>query len=78
MGALVCPDIDIRLEAEIGRGDLAVLEERLIVSDTVNGVLASDLASVPVRNESQKNIEIMGIECVDVCIFQFRNSISAR
>ena len=72
MGALVCPDIDIRLEAEISRGDLAVLEGRLIVPDTVNGVLASDLASVPVRNESQKNIEIMGIECVDVCIFQFR------
>ncbi|KAL8791360.1 MAG: hypothetical protein Q9195_005898 [Heterodermia aff. obscurata] len=65
MGGLVYPDIDIRLEAAISRGSLAVLEEKLIVPDIVNGILASHLASIPVRNESQTNINIMGIECVD-------------
>ena len=78
MGAQVCADIDIRLEAEISRDSLAVLEGSIIVPDTVNGMLASDLASVPVRNESQKDIKIIGIECVDVCIFQFGNRMLAR
>lgn len=78
MGGLVYPEIDIRLEAEISRANLAVLEEKLIAPDRVNGMLASDLASVPVRNESQEIIRIMGIECVDVCIFQFRDPMLAR
>lgn len=74
MGGLLCPEIDIRLEAEISPGNLAVLEERLIVPDTVNGMLASDLASVPVRNDSQRNVRIIGIECLDVCIFLIQES----
>lgn len=74
MGGLLCPEIGIRLEAEISPGNLAVLEERLIVPDTVNGMLASDLASVPVRNDSQRNVRIMGIECVNVCIFLIQES----
>ena len=78
MGGLVCPEIDIKLEAEISRCNLAVLEERLLVPDIVNGILASELASVPVRNESQENIKITGVECVDVCIFQLRNPVLAR
>ena len=78
MGAVVCPDIDIRLEAEVSCCNLAIHEEGLIVPDRVNGMLASNLGSVPVRNESPKHIKIMGIECVDVRIFQIRNLILAR
>lgn len=66
MGGFNCPKIKIRLEAEISQGDLVVIANRLIVPDIVNGILASDLASVPIRNEMEVIIEILGIECIDV------------
>lgn len=68
MGGLGCPEIYIRLEAEISRGSLIILQDNPIVPDVVDGVLASDLASVTVRNETDKIADIEGIECIDVRI----------
>ena len=78
MGGLGCPEIYIRLEAEISKGSLIIVQDNPIVPDVVDGVLASDLASVTVRNETDKIADIEGVECIDVRINLTLSSMSAH
>ena len=75
MGGLGSPEIYIRLEAEISKGSLIIVQDSHIVPDVVDGVLASDLASVTVRNETDKIVDIDGIDCIDVRISKHRVQI---
>lgn len=68
MGGIGRPEIYIRLEAEISGGSLIIVKDSPILPDMVAGVLASDLASVTVRNEMDMIIDIDGIDCPDVRI----------
>ena len=66
MGGMGEPLIEVKLKAVLSIGDLAIVEEKLIAPDVINGKLAGRLASVPVRNEYHGWINIVGIETLDV------------
>ena len=66
MGGIGGPRISIKLEAEISDGTLVIAEQKLLVSDMVNGTLANPFASVPVRNEGQDWVDILTIESLTV------------
>ena len=66
MGGLGCPKLAIRLEAQLSNGGLTVEEQGLVAPDMVNNRLASDLASVTVRNGTEDWICVLGIESVEV------------
>ena len=68
MGGVGKPEIVARFEAQISAFPLAITIEKLLVPDMVGGFLASNRASVPVRNEGQEWIEIWDILSTDVCI----------
>jgi len=68
MGGVGEPNISISLEAQISTRRLTVICEQLLVPDMIGSKLASDLASVPVRNDSKDWIEIKCIISMDVCI----------
>ena len=62
MGGVGSPAVHIDLRAEISTSGLAIVEEKMLLPDMVEGKLVSDLASVPLRNECQRWLEILGIE----------------
>lgn len=66
MGGTGDPEISLVMRAQEAKSGLAVTPERLLMADVVNGRLASPLASVPLRNDSNDCIEIVGIACQDV------------
>ena len=66
MGGVGEPEVSIKLMAECSHGGLAVLAQKLLISDVVSGALASPFASVPVRNEGTEWIEILDITTKDV------------
>lgn len=68
MGATCDPTISIRLKAEIVRDCLTIDEQQMLVSDVVNGFLASPFASVPIRNNSEDWVDILNMEPVVVCV----------
>lgn len=68
MGGVGKPKISVSLEAQISTQRLAVICEQLLVPDMIDCKLASDLASVPVRNDSKDWIEIDCIISMDVRI----------
>ena len=67
MGAIDEPKVNVRLKVEITNGGLAIVEQKLLVSDMVNETLASPFASVPIRNEGFGWINIKKIESLTVC-----------
>lgn len=66
MGAVGDPDTSIQLKAEVSHDTLKVDEEKLLVSDVVDGFLASPFASVPVCNNSGEWINIWSVVSVIV------------
>jgi hypothetical protein len=66
MGGIGEPKVSIKLKAEVSRGILAVVESKLLISDIVDGNLASPFASVPVRNEGAGWVDIVEIESLTV------------
>ncbi len=68
MGGAGEPKISIQFEAQISAVRLAVMTEKLLVPEMVQGQLASSLASIPVRNEGNEWIEIVDVMSMDVCI----------
>ena len=66
IGGIGEPKISIKLKAEVSRGILAVVEPKLLISDIVNGTLASPFASVPVRNEGVAWVDIVEVESLTV------------
>lgn len=65
MGVQGDPTVETILHIQQSRSSLAVDERKLMISDVVNGVLASNLACVPVRNASTKGLEIWGVVPVE-------------
>lgn len=66
MGGVGDPDIRIKMEAQISKGGLAVVDN-LLLPDIVKGNIASHFGSVTLRNEDYAWIEIWDIKSVDVC-----------
>ena len=66
MGGIGLPNVSIKLKAEISNGTLAMVEQKLLVSDIVDGTLASPFASIPVRNETRGWVDILEIESLNV------------
>ena len=67
MGAASEPEVTIRMKVVQAQCDLNIDEQKLLVSDVVNGRLASPFASVPIRNESLDWINIVSAEIKAVC-----------
>lgn len=74
MGGIGKPMIEIKLEAQKSRGGLALVGKPL-VPDIVDGRLASNLASISVRNEERSWVDIWGIRSVDVYTYKQINPI---
>lgn len=66
MGGIGLPNVSIKLKAEISNGTLAMVEQKLLVSDIVDGTLASPFASIPVRNETRGWVDILEIQSLNV------------
>ncbi|KAI9815677.1 MAG: hypothetical protein M1827_002073 [Pycnora praestabilis] len=65
MGGLGEPIIHVDIEARVATGDLVAEKDRILVADVVDGVLASGLASIPLRNEGPQVITIWSITSLD-------------
>ena len=58
--------MSITLRAERSEGSLAVLGEKLLISDIVNGTMASPYATLPIRNDGESTVSILKVEAVQV------------
>jgi hypothetical protein len=56
------PSIDIKLEIKRSNGSLELAKEGILISDFVDGTLASNIAAVAVRNSGGKAVKVFGIE----------------
>ena len=69
MGGVGEPKIEVSIRCEISNGGIAILKEKLLLPEVVNGVLASNLGSLPLRNEHHDWIEVVAVASVDVGAF---------
>ena len=67
MGGIGEPKVNVKLKVEIANGGLAIVEQKLLISDMVNEKLASPFASVPIRNEGLDWVSIKEIVSLTVC-----------
>ncbi|MCJ1244306.1 hypothetical protein MMC30_001504, partial [Trapelia coarctata] len=65
MGGIGAPLVSLGLRAEFSSGGLAVVEEKILLPEMIGGKLVNNVGSVPVRNEGQEWIDILGVESVD-------------
>jgi len=68
MGGQGDPTVEALLHVQRSRCSLAVDGEKLLVSDVVNGLLASNLACVPIRNESTEWLDIWEVRSVEASL----------
>lgn len=61
MGGIGEPKMSIKLKAKSSNGSLALVGQKSLIPDIVNGVLASPFGFVLVRNEGRKAIAILDI-----------------
>ncbi|GAM83718.1 hypothetical protein ANO11243_017070 [Dothideomycetidae sp. 11243] len=62
MGAIVSPAINVRIKAELSSPGLTILESHEMLPDVVDGQLSSSVASLLVRNDDEKSVEIIDVE----------------
>ena len=74
MGGVGEPKISVKLRVERTEGGLAITPHELLLSDVVNGRLAGELASVPVRNDSRDLIEIVNVTSPCVRLLRTQSS----
>lgn len=67
MGGNEAPETLIKLKAEGSKGSLALVQQKVLIPDIVDGVLASPFAFVPVRNEGRNVIDILDVTTDKVC-----------
>lgn len=60
-GGILEPTIDVILHAKQASGTLELAKPGILMSDVVDGTLASSLGSITVRNTGQEDIKIVGI-----------------
>ena len=68
MGGIGEPDIQVSVEAHVTKGGLTAVEDQFLFPDLIDGELASNLASVPIRNEGSQWLYVLNLESIDVCI----------
>lgn len=61
MGGIGEPKTSITLKAEGSNSSLALVVHKALIPDVVNGAFATPFASMPVRNEGRKAIDILKI-----------------
>jgi hypothetical protein len=61
MGGIGPPALDVNVELKIVSGDVEIGNEKIMVSDVVNGRIASPYGSIPIRNNGKYPIEIFSI-----------------
>ena len=61
MGGIGEPKISITLKAEGSNSSLALVVHKALIPDVVNGAFATPFASIPIRNEGQKPIDILKV-----------------
>jgi hypothetical protein len=66
-GGMMPPRISFEVHASVSPGILVAIPESTIVSDLVEGKLVGELASIPLRNDARKWIEILELSGNDVC-----------
>lgn len=65
-GGILQPTIDVVVQAQQVPGTLELAKPGILMSDVVDGTLASSIASVSVRNSGEDDIKIVGIHASDV------------
>ena len=78
MGGQLPPSVRIDIKAEFSVKNLVVLSDKIVLPEMVGGKLASHLGSVPVRNDSDDWIEIVGLESSEKVIIAFPPAIDLR
>ncbi|MCJ1433856.1 hypothetical protein MMC27_003221 [Xylographa pallens] len=78
MGGKLPPSLRINIKAEFAAEKLAVLSDKMVLPEMVDGKLASHLGSVPVRNDSDDWIEIIGLESAENVLRYFPFSLEAN
>ena len=61
MGGIGEPKTSITLKAEGSNSSLALVVHKALIPDVVNGAFATPFASIPVRNEGRKPINILNV-----------------
>jgi hypothetical protein len=65
-GGILAPTIDVLLHAELATGTLELAKPGMLMSDVVDGKLASPVGSVALRNSGESDIEIVDVQASDV------------
>ena len=69
MGGTVPPVLRINLKVEFSTKDLVAMSDKMVLPEMVDGKLASHLGSVPIRNDSDDWIEILGLGAVEKVLY---------
>lgn len=66
MGGTVEPDMTIKLELRAAENEVELDEEHLMLSDVVDGELASPYASIPFRITGASDVEVIDVNSSEV------------
>jgi predicted peptidase len=67
-GGILQPTIDVVVDVQQATGSLELAKPGILISDVVDGKLASNVASVSLRNSGEEGIEIVGIHAANVSL----------
>jgi poly(3-hydroxybutyrate) depolymerase len=67
-GGILEPTIDVVVDVQQASGTLELAKPGLLMSDVVDGKLASSLVSVSLTNSGEEDIEIIGIHAANVSV----------
>jgi hypothetical protein len=65
-GGILAPTIDVVVRAELASGTLELAKPGILMSDVVDGILATPVGSVVLRNGGEEDVELIGISPADV------------
>jgi hypothetical protein len=67
-GGILEPTIDVVLDVQQASGTLELAKPGILLSDVVDGTIASSTGSVYLRNSGKHDIEIVAIEAANVSL----------
>lgn len=65
-GASLPPIVPFTVEAIVAKSDIVVMSDKAVLSDIVDGTLVGKLISIPVRNNGNGWVEIVGVLGINV------------
>jgi hypothetical protein len=65
-GGILAPTIDVLVRAELTSGTLELAKPGVLMSDVVDGTLATPVGSVVLRNSGEEDVELIGISPSEV------------